>query len=672
MTAAQRALVAIALAGLACLYLAARGAAAPPRPAPLTVAGAEGTWHWNSAVAVGWPPALSTEAAFATVRLRDADGAVVAAARGPAQAGRVRGLFLPRRGLYTAEAWLEDADGTAGGTATTLVGFDDVAPSPVQVQGPSGWIGRDATPVLRLTHPAPPLPLSGLRGYAVSIDRDPAGVPCGGRPYCSHAETTLAGGEQRDALRLENLPRGVVYAHAVAISGSGMRSTGVGTAALRVDLTPPTATLAGVPEGWSRSALTLSARATDSLSGMTADGPGGPYTALEIDDGLPRTTPGATATATLAEEGVHRIAYYGRDAAGNVTDPVPVEIARIDRTPPRVSFANGQSPVDPELIVARVVDSLSGASTSRGSIAIRPAHTRSPFAPLPTANRDGALLARWDSDAYPRGVYELRVTGFDAAGNAAESVRRANGTAMMVSNPLKAPTSLRSAFGWRRLVWQSCAGEGPRRSCESRMAGDLDERPTTRRVGDGRLRVGGLLTLASGAPLSGAAVRITETFAGRARPRVTLVRSDGSGAFRARLGAGASRRVEFSYAGDALRSRSAGRTLVVAVRGSVRMSASTHQAVVGGAPVVFRGSVADPAEIPPHGKEIELQFRLPGLPWTQFRTIRTDAHGRYRYPYRFSDDDSRGVRFEMRAFAPAEAGWPYEPGASRPVVVVGR
>ena len=52
--------------------------------------------------------------------------------------------------------------------------------------------------------------------------------------------------------------------------------------------------------------------------------------------------------------------------------------------------------------------------------------------------------------------------------------------------------------------------------------------------------------------------------------------------------------------------------------------------------------------------------------------MQTDAHGHFRYPYAFSDDDSRGVRFQFRAFAPAQAGWPYEPAASRPVAVTGR
>jgi hypothetical protein len=51
--------------------------------------------------------------------------------------------------------------------------------------------------------------------------------------------------------------------------------------------------------------------------------------------------------------------------------------------------------------------------------------------------------------------------------------------------------------------------------------------------------------------------------------------------------------------------------------------------------------------------------------------VQTNRLGRFRYAYRFSDDDSRGVRFRFRAFVPAQRDWPYEPSATRPVAVRG-
>jgi hypothetical protein len=113
------------------------------------------------------------------------------------------------------------------------------------------------------------------------------------------------------------------------------------------------------------------------------------------------------------------------------------------------------------------------------------------------------------------------------------------------------------------------------------------------------------------------------------------------------------------------------RPLRLTVRGGVRLRVSSMVARVGGPPVVFRGGVAGGA-IPAEGKTVQLQFRLPGLPWSEFRTVRTDPLGHFRYAYRFADDDSRGARFQFRAFAPAQAGWPYEPAGSLPVQVLGR
>jgi hypothetical protein len=103
------------------------------------------------------------------------------------------------------------------------------------------------------------------------------------------------------------------------------------------------------------------------------------------------------------------------------------------------------------------------------------------------------------------------------------------------------------------------------------------------------------------------------------------------------------------------------------------MRPSSTAATVGGRPVVFAGKVeVAGTAIPTGGKSVQLQFRLPGFPWSEFRTIQTDAAGRFHYAYRFADDDSRGVRFEFRAFAPEQSGWPYEPASSRPVAVTGR
>ncbi len=157
---------------------------------------------------------------------------------------------------------------------------------------------------------------------------------------------------------------------------------------------------------------------------------------------------------------------------------------RIDESPPRVAFVAAQDPAEPERIEATVTDPLSGPDPTRGSIAVRPAGSRQPFAPLPTTVSGGRLVARWDSDAFPPGTYEFRATGYDAAGNAASSDRRGNGARVVLTNPLKKPTAIVAGFGGRRLVWHTAraarggAAAGARRSRPSSSGPGPGRRPT--------------------------------------------------------------------------------------------------------------------------------------------------------------------------------------------------
>jgi hypothetical protein len=155
--------------------------------------------------------------------------------------------------------------------------------------------------------------------------------------------------------------------------------------------------------------------------------------------------------------------------------------------------------------------------------------------------------------------------------------------------------------------------------------------------------------------------------------RITLLSTDADGGFSTRLPAGPSREIAAYFDGTAALGRSAAPAVDLDVRSDVRLRVSSSMARIGGRPLVFSGRVrARAGELPDGGKTVALQFRLPGLAWADFRTLHTDGRGRFRFPYRFSDDDSRGVRFQFRAYAPAQGGWPYEPGGSRPVVVTGK
>jgi hypothetical protein len=588
----------------------------------------------------------------------------------------------PHPGAYTIEAWLEGSAGAGGDPQSATLRFDDTRPGGAQPLAPSGWIGADSAPILHLQHPAGPLPAAGIRGYAISIGPDAAGTPCAGPDRCSEAETDLRGGIDGDTISLTGLPEGTSHLRTFAVSGSGMRSTAVGSAIVRVDATPPEVELRGVPHSWVNGPVLLSAQATDHLSGMAASGPAGPYTAIAIDGRAPKSADGATASTVIGGEGRHRIAAFARDAAGNVSgedggSTPSLGVVEIDEDPPLVAFGRSQDPADPERIEATIADPLSGPDRLRGSIAIRPAGTRQRFTALPTAVTGGRLTARWDSDSFAAGDYEFRATGYDLAGNSATADRRSTGARMVLPNPLKRTTTIEAGFGGRRLVWHRCVQVATGRRCRREVIQSFGRRPQVRTAPYGHgIAFAGRLTSKSGAPLGDMPVQVIETFDAGAGPeqRTTAAQTGADGVFFTRLPPGPGRQVEAVFAGNRVLTRAvAAQRPRLRVLAGVRMHASAATATVGGAPVVFGGRLqSSGASIPSEGMPVELQYRLPGAEWTGFHTVKTDAHGRFRYPYAFSDDDSRGARFEFRAYVSAQEGWPYEPAGSRPIFVTGR
>lgn len=684
---APRAALASLVASLATLLLLAPSAvAAPPPPANLEVQGGADGWHPDRAFRLRWRNPAGVAAVH--YRVRGPLGAVAVPAHRLGWAATEAAVEVPALpGAYTAEVWLEDASGAQGAAATTKLRFDDARPGATAPVPATAWIGRTGFPyTVRLEGPGGEQPLSGIRGYAVSVGAAAGAVPCAAPDRCAEAEIDLRGGNR--SVSIPELPEGTTYVHVVAVSGAGISSATVGRAVLRVDKADPVTRLAGTPSGWTNRAVALVAAAADAGSGMDPEADGvTPFTAIQVDRGAPVVAAGDLVATTLIAEGDHAVAYYARDRAGNVDDGgssngIPnrrprTSRVRIDGTAPSVSFANAQDPREPELIRARVADRLSGPDPQRGWIGLRRAGSGDRFAPLaalPAA--PGELRARWDSDAYPSGDYEFQATGYDRAGNAAMTTRRANGMTMALSNPLKATTTLRAGFGGRMLRRWRCTRHRGRRRCRRQVIRRLGLRPAKRTVPYGRsILLSGRLGDGAGSPLSGRRpVRVVEASAGDRGPAVrsSTAWTDPAGAFVVRLPPGPSREVTVVFDGSPTLSRSASRRLSLRVRSAVRLHASSAVARVGGAPVVFRGRVAAAAgTIPPEGKSVQLQFRLPGFAWSEFRTVKTDRRGRFRYAYRFSDDDSRGARFQFRACAPRQHGWPYQPGRSPPVLVRG-
>jgi hypothetical protein len=688
-SASRRAAVGAALALLAALAVALPTPAAASDGYNLTgmfVLGGD-VWHADPEFGIDWDmnPPLSTYEPGIKFAVLGADLQPVPGTGwttiGPYEfSAGVRVPPVPGVYIFGARNWRGPNEGAdaEGPPAYVPLYFDNQQPPAVAVAAPA-WVAPGAPIAIHLGHPPAPWPISGIAGYAVSVDEAAAATPCARPERCAPAEVDLPGGAGADAISLPAPAEGISYVHAVAVSGSGMDSARVARAPVRVDGRPPAVRLEGVPAGWAAGPVKLTAVATDPLSGMAATGPGGPQTAIEVDGGPPLLTPGASASAIVAGEGTHRVSYWGRDAVGNAGDgslpfahPAAATI-RIDETAPIVRFLAGD-PGDPERIEASVVDKLSGPA-GRGTIELRPAGGSERFQPLPTEAANGKLLARWNSDDYPRGSYEFRAVGYDLAGNSAASGAGADGAPLVLHNPVKRVARLAFGFGANQLVIQRCARADGSRRCHNVVIRPFAKRPATRALPccHGAL-VGGRLLDAEGEPLAGQPVAVVETFARGARSgrKVTALTTDANGAFRSWLAPGPSRRVSASFAGTQRLTRAGGRRLRLRVRAGVRLHVSTERVRVGGAPVVFSGRIVHPeARIPRTGLPVELEFRLPGMAWSEFRTLQTNSAGRFSYPYSFSDDDSSGVRFIFRAFVPATGDWAFAPATSHPVAVTG-
>jgi hypothetical protein len=665
---------------------------AEPGLTGLTLDGPDGAWRADNRFDAFWdfdlPPNTSKEAIQAVhSRILNAKGKTIytpALLHGPVE--ELRDVMVPLTsrfgplapGEYTVRVW---ATGTSDGPPQEVtLRFDDRRPGEATPNLPSGWIRGDVEPVLEITPPAGPQPISGIRGYAVSVRPGGPAPPCAGSDRCSVEETDLGDGLNDRTLGLGLLAEGVHVVSVVAVSNSGMRSAQAQTAEVWIDATRPDIALEGGGGGWSREPVRVVAKATDALAGMVASGPAGPTTSIAVDGGPRTVAKGDEVAAMVAGSGVHSVAASARDAVGNVrgedgASAPQTTVVRIDEAPPAVAFGTSEDPAEPELLEATVHDTLSGPDLGRGSLAVRPLGSGRSFEPLVTTASQGRLRARWDSDSYPLGNYEFRVTGFDLAGNASSSTLRANGAGMVLANPVKVPTAVRFGFGGRTLVWQRCVRSGEGRRCHREVIESFARRPAARVVPYGQgLQVGGRLVSAAGAPLAGHTVDLVESFDAGATtgPRTTSVQTDAEGFFVAQLGPGPSRHVAARFGGNRVLTHGASRGLRLAVQTSVRLRASSASAAIGGAPVIFSGRVGHlGTSIPSYGRPVQFQFRLPGSPWTEFRTVQTDANGRFQFPYAFSDDDSRGVRFLFRAYAPPQPGWPYEPAVSRPVAVTG-
>jgi len=351
--------------------------------------------------------------------------------------------------------------------------------------------------------------------------------------------------------------------------------------------------------------------------------------------------------------GSYSLQLWLRDEAGNEDPGTAVTVPlRLDDLRPEVRFSNDASEVQ---VKADVSDPHSGPTG--GALFYRRVDAGA-WIELPTK------LAPGDRPGYAHlvapmpelgfGTFVFRADATDAAGNAASSTLRADGTQMAIRRvpPPHQPKAKSRLFARLR------GGHGRGESL-------------TVPFGAPALLSGRLLRAADGAGLGGRALRVvSRPSRGALTPTAVAAAETGEqGGFELRLPPGPSRRVTVTFAGDNGLEPAARQPLELRVRAGVALRAVPESLQTGQA-VRLSGRVKSKgAPIPRRGKLVAIQYLEEATHrWRPVLVTRSDHHGRFRARYRFRYVTGRAA-IRLRATALAEERWPYVPGSSPPVTV---
>jgi hypothetical protein len=350
------------------------------------------------------------------------------------------------------------------------------------------------------------------------------------------------------------------------------------------------------------------------------------------------------------------------DAAGNADKgyaSLPVHL-RFDPEAPQLGFES-PSLSDPTHVSVVVTDHVSGLA--RGEIELRRVGTNTWYG-LAVQRQGNRLLARIDDARLSPGTYELRSRAFDQAGNEGSTNRRLDGQPMILTLPLRFDAVMSAGFPKVRVHNRRVRRHGKLRRVHRRV---VELVPRTREHLGRTLHVRGRLLNADGQALSGERIYVTSRSEGSPEHLVGSVPTDGAGRYSYVARASETRVLRLSFLGTTL-IRPAERELSLQVPAASTLRVNRHQARNGGS-VVFSGRVLS-LPLPVGGKLLEVQAHFRGR-WRTFSTVRADAHGGWRFRYRFGGTAGR-VRYRFRSRLPHEGGYPFETGYSRTVTVVVR
>lgn len=649
---------------------------APQKPLDMKLEGSDG-WRQTNQFKLTWknPPSASPIRIARYHLCNVATNACVQGSRAADGISSINDLSVPAPGHYTARVWLEDLAGNtteANQSDAVHLRFDNVPPGEARPAKRNGWLNAEEAAAydqeIRQSQGSP-LPVSGVPGYSITTD---GSEPDGSMDVLGNFH------------RLTSLAEGVTTVKARAISGSGVPSTAVGSADIRVDKSPPVARAVDPPDAdrWLREPASVTFTGSDQphLSGMAAADEqlpleDGGYMAYRLDGGDLRTARGGTARVSFADDGNHNVTFSAVDVAGNRSPERAVSF-KIDRTAPELVVFEAPDKGDPRRVVVAASDRTSGVAGAAVEMRRLQGDSGDRWIELPSTRDGDRFVATVDDESVERGVYQLRARVVDRAGNESTGDRRRDGSSATVDTAsLRVGTKLTAG-----LVTTST--KKTKKVCSKKRPGKKRKcRNQTTKVPGGalvstlgvpfnkRVAARGTLEADGGAPLGDAVVDVyaRSAAAGSEFERIAAVRTDPKGAFNYVVPAGTSRTVSFRFDGTQ-RYRGADQDVSVKVASATTMVAS-RRSVRNGESVVFRGKLRS-LPIPSAGKILDLQAFYRGR-WRTFATPRAKAKGKWSYRYRFGA--TRGtVPYRFRAVIRPESAYPYDIGYSKTVRVVVR
>ncbi len=377
-----------------------------------------------------------------------------------------------------------------------------------------------------------------------------------------------------------------------------------------------------------------------------ATGPEGP-----VGEQAPADTTTGIEELMVPAAGEYAVSVWLEDAAGNV-DPAAesTTTVRLDDVLPSAQLTQPQ-PDDPDLLTVPVSDLHSGVAG--GTIEIRhqadDAWERLVTGHDPAA---GVLSADFASERRTPGLWQVRASVTDRAGNQVVVDRLPDGGVLEVRAPARTETELVAGL----------------------VTGGRPSASVVVRFGQGA-RVEGRLADRSGRGLPDQQVRVVVTprLATSGGTEVRTVETGPGGRFSLRLGPGSGRRVSTHFAGTRRLMASSSGPLELEVRAVVSFSARPRR-LGNGDSVRFRGAIG-PRLAARHsvGSLVEIQYLETGSgSWRPVLVTRVRRGGGFvaRYRFRYVTRPTR-IRFRARMLAAPRL--PFATGLSKvvPVLVAG-